>query len=129
MWSANPQLRQVRAATLGHYELSVSIGMIEANVETHIFGKVASLVALATLDTLSRTRLGAFFCIVALLLAVLAGIGVDALFGAIAGSVADFLTVYALNLGLLRLALSLLLLAVLYVGQPQILRTTCCFDN
>lgn len=49
----------------------------------------------------------------AFLLAVPAGKGVEAFFGAVAGSMTDFLTVHALDLGLMRLAFNLLLFAVL----------------
>lgn len=49
-----------------------------------------------------------------LLLTVLASVWVDALLGTVTSSVADFLTVHALGLGLCGLALSLLLLAMLH---------------
>lgn len=56
----------------------------------------------------------------AFLLAVLAGIGVVTFFGTVAGSMADFLTVDALDLGLVRLAFNLLLFAVLLMCQSRI---------
>jgi hypothetical protein len=82
---------------------------------THILGKMASLVALAALHTLSRARLGALLGVVALLLAVLAGVRVDALLRTVASTVTDLLAVDAGDLGLVVLALGLLLLAVLLV--------------
>jgi hypothetical protein len=76
---------------------------------------MASFVALAALDTLSRARLGALFGVVALLLAVLAGVRVDALLRTVASTVTDLLAVDAGDLGLVVLALGLLLLAVLLI--------------
>jgi hypothetical protein len=74
---------------------------------------VAGLVTLAALDTLSRTRLRTFLGVMTLLLTVLAGVGVDTLLGAVTRTMANLLTVDALDLGGGVLALSLLLLAVL----------------
>ena len=81
---------------------------------THILGEVAGLIALAALYTLSGARLGALLGVVALLLAVLARVGVDALLGAVAGTVTNLLAVDARDLGLVALTLRLLLLAVLF---------------
>jgi hypothetical protein len=81
---------------------------------TYILGEVASLVAFAALDTLSGARLRALLGVVALLLAVLAGVGVDALLGTVAGTVTDLLAVDARDLRLVALTLRLLLLAVLF---------------
>lgn len=79
----------------------------------YISGKMACLVALAALDTFGGARFRTLFGVVAFLLAVLTGVGVDALFGAIASSVTFLQAVHTLNSrchsGLLRL----LLLAVL----------------
>jgi hypothetical protein len=109
-------LRQVRAATFGHYhELLEVSGGIRRRLGTHVFGEVASLVALAALDALGRTRLRALLGVVALLLAVLAGVGVDALLGTITGTVTDFLAVDTGDLGLVVIALGLLLLAILFM--------------
>lgn len=70
-------------------------------------------VALATLDTLSRTRLRALFGVVAFLLAIFAGVGVEALLGTIARAVTLFRTVDALDGRSHGDLLGLLLLAVL----------------
>jgi hypothetical protein len=74
---------------------------------------VTGLVALAALDAFSRTWLGTLLSVVTLLLAVLAGVGVDTLLGAVTSTVTDLLAVDTLNLWYGVLALSLLLLAVL----------------
>jgi hypothetical protein len=84
-------------------------------VGTHILGEMAGLVAFAALDTLSRARLGALLGVVALLLAVLAGVRVDALLRTVASTVTNLLAVDAGDLGLVVLALGLLLLAVLLI--------------
>jgi hypothetical protein len=109
-------LRQVRAATFGHYrELLVVPGEICRMSGTHVLAEVASLAALAALDALGRTRLRALLGVVALLLTVFAGVRVDALLGTITGTVTDFLAVDAGDLGLVVLALGLLLLAMLFI--------------
>jgi hypothetical protein len=74
---------------------------------------VTGLVALAALNTLSRAGLRTLLGGVTLLLAVPAGVGVDALLVTVAGTVTNLLAVDALDLGCSLLALSLLLLAVL----------------
>jgi hypothetical protein len=74
---------------------------------------MAGLVTLAALDALSRTWFRTFFGVVTLLFAVLAGVRVDSLLGAIASTMTDLLAVDALNPGLRGLTLSLLLLAML----------------
>jgi len=80
---------------------------------TYILGEVTGLVALAALDTFSRTRFGTLLGVMTLLLAVLAGVWVDALLGTVACAMAVLLAVDTLNLGSSVLTLSLLLLAVL----------------
>lgn len=80
---------------------------------TYVLGEVAGLIALAALDALSRTRLGALLGVVALLPAILAGIRVDTSLGAVTSAVTLFLAVDALDGGLVRLVLGDLLLAVL----------------
>jgi hypothetical protein len=123
MWSAEPQLRHVRAATLGHYhQLLVGPGGIRRWLDTHILGEVAGLVALAALDAFSRARLGALLGVVAFLLAVLAGVRIDALLRAVAGAVADLLAVDASDLRRSLLTLGLFLLAVLLICKPEVLR-------
>jgi hypothetical protein len=86
---------------------------VRSPINTYILGKVAGLVALTALDALGRARLGALLGHVALHLAVLAGVRVDAGLGAVAGAVALFLAVDALNGGLMGLLLGDVLLAVL----------------
>ena len=81
--------------------------------QTHIFGEVSHLIALAAFNALSRTRLGTLLGIMTLLFAVLAGIRIDALLGTVAGAMAFFLAVYALDCRLVALVLRLLLLAML----------------
>ena len=80
---------------------------------TYVLGEMTGLVALAALDTFSRTRFRTLLGVVTLLLAVLAGVGVDALLGTVACAMAVLLAVDTLDLGSSVLALSLLLLAVL----------------
>jgi hypothetical protein len=75
---------------------------------------VASLVALAALDTLSRARLRALLGRVTFLLAVPAGVGIDALFRTVAGTMTGLVAVDALDGRLCRLMLGGLLLAVLH---------------
>jgi hypothetical protein len=74
---------------------------------------VTSLVALAALDTLGGAGLRALLRLMTLLLAVLAGVGVEASLGAVAGAVAFLLAVDARDGGLVGLVLDYLLLAVL----------------
>jgi putative effector of murein hydrolase LrgA (UPF0299 family) len=93
--------------------LYVSDVLLLQGGSTYILGEVASLVALAALDTLSRARLGALLGRVALLLAVPAGVGVDSLFRTVAGAMTSLVTVDALDGRLGRLMLRSLLLAVL----------------
>lgn len=113
MWSSEPQLRQVRFSTLGHCSGSVLLWQCCGSPGTYILGEVAGLVALATLDTLSRARLCAVGGLVSLLLAVLAGERVDALLWAIAGAVTSLMAVHTFDAGLDRLVLGHLLLTVL----------------
>jgi hypothetical protein len=91
-------------------------------LDTHILGEVAGLVALAALDAFSRARLGALLGVVAFLLAVLAGVRIDALLRAVAGAVADLLAVDASDLRRSLLTLGLFLLAVLLICKPEVLR-------
>jgi hypothetical protein len=69
-------------------------------VTTYVLGEVASLVALAALDTLSRARLRALLGVVALLLAVLACVRVESLFRAVACTMTVLLAVHTLDGGL-----------------------------
>jgi len=77
---------------------------------------VASLIALAALDTLSRTGLRTILGVVAFHFTILACIRVGTLLGAVAGTVTEFLAVDTLGLGLGILTLSQLLLAVLLMS-------------
>lgn len=74
---------------------------------------MTGLVALAALDTLSRTGLGTVLGVMALLFTVLAGVGIDALLRTVASTMGDLPTVDALHLGLGVLTRSLFLLAML----------------
>jgi len=77
---------------------------------------VASLIALAALNTLSRTGLRTILGVVALPFTILACIRVGTLLGAVAGTVTDFLAVDTLGLRLGILTLRQFLLAVLLMG-------------
>ena len=84
-----------------------------SKLATHILGKMTRLIALAALDTLSRTGLGTVLGVVALLFTVLTGVGIDALLVTVASTMAGSLAVDTLGLGLGVFALNLFLLAVL----------------
>jgi hypothetical protein len=64
---------------------------------TYILGEVTGLVALAALNTFSRARFWALLGVVALLFAVLAGEGIDALLGAVTRAMSDLLAVDTLD--------------------------------
>lgn len=72
-----------------------------------------SFVALPALNTLSGARLGTLLGVVTFLLAVLAGVGVDALLGTISGAVTLLRTIDTLNCWCHGDMFGLLLLAVL----------------
>lgn len=74
---------------------------------------MTGLVALPTLDAFGRTGFGAFLRVVTFLLAILASMGVDALFGAVASTVAFFAAVDALYSRCHRHMLGLVLLTML----------------
>lgn len=84
-----------------------------SNVGTYIFGEMASLVALAALNALCRTRLRTLLGIMALLLAVLARKRIEALLGAVAGTVTFLFTVDADHGSLVGFMLDDLFLAAL----------------
>jgi hypothetical protein len=67
---------------------------------TYVLGEMACLVALAAFDTLSGARLGTLLGVMAILLAVLAGVGIDPLLGAVARTMPRLLAIYALDGGL-----------------------------
>lgn len=92
--------------------LLVYTEIIDWCIDTHVLGEVSGLIALATFNALSRTRLGAVLGSMALLLAVLASEGVDPFLGAVTSSVTNLMTIYALDLGF-GLSFDLLLLAML----------------
>lgn len=73
--------------------------------------------ALATFNSLSRTRLRAVARAVAMLLAVATGVRVRALLLAVTGTVADLLADHALDFGTARRLLALFFTALASVAQ------------
>jgi hypothetical protein len=80
---------------------------------THVLGEVAHLIALATLDIISGTRLWTLLGVMAFLLAILAGVGVDPLLGTVASAVTGLLAVDTFDSWLDGLLFGNLLLTVL----------------
>lgn len=76
-----------------------------------------TLVAPTALNTLSGAGLGAVTRSVAMLLAVLAGKGIEAFLLAVAGTVTKLLTVHALDLGTNRTLLALFLAVLADVAK------------